>query len=144
MRSTIQGCNKVRWNKIDSSFDLTFNEFGRFILLPLFLRTVRHTFHVSVRASPVVTYGNSLRELQSSRSSRFVFKVRFVTPGATQVKTSVVLLHSIYTSIHIGLGAHRSAIGWGTALRIRRSRVRWSWGSAQLLTEMSTRNTSWG
>jgi hypothetical protein len=52
-------------------------------------------------------------------------------------------------------GAHGGAVGWGTALQVGRSRVRFQMVSLELfidiilgwtqpLTKMSTRNTSWG
>jgi hypothetical protein len=44
-------------------------------------------------------------------------------------------------------GVHRGAVGWGTALQVGRSRVRFhmvSMGLTQPSTEMSIRNISWG
>ena len=74
------------------------------------------------------------------------------------------LLHAtgIRNSMSQTMGARGSAVGWGTALQTRRSRVQfpmvsldfsidiilpaaiWPWGQLSLLTEMSTGNVSWG
>ena len=69
--------------------------------------------------------------------------------------------HIFFLFAYILYGAHRGAVGWGTALQVGRSQVRipmmslefCNWhnpsgrtmalGSTQPLTEMSTRNISW-
>jgi len=91
MSSIIQGRNKVRWNKVDSGFDLMITEYGRLILLRLFLRTVRHSSHISGYVWKFIMGATEFKQV------RFVLEGPFCDSwchaGEDKAQLSAVLLH---------------------------------------------------